>query len=269
MNTLFRAAIMLLLLAQPLPASEEKQDPNAIENINVLELYKKAKADGQKLPEWYFSFRPDFPLPGGGLLEGFEGWEYKVKAKGTIFKITCGPPTLKHRTVPRFTVSQIVGPNAFIDLKHKFYVEGLSTEGLTDDSEFTDSDLLNRCVGYVKGSKTYPTASGATNTVLHIILAETDESFAMSEEEKADIEAGFRQWWSPKNGSSVVTARIVKKIGPSKVRMEDKDGKEYTVDVSEFSDADQLYIKNWKAKKRTAKKKSPAVSKESQAKESP
>jgi hypothetical protein len=253
----------------PIPPPESHNDSPAGHNvmvgeeeINVLELHANARANETKVDEWYYYFSPAVGLPGGKVIGPSKGWMNgePQSRPGSLFRITMGPATRKYPHVPALRISQIVGPRAFIDLVNKFYVEGLSTDGLVDESDFMDYELLLRQVGYFKGSKTYETAAGDSNTVLHIILADSGEqrSFPRNVEDMKNtpaktasdpatmkVEASFRIWTKSGSDRTKSEGRIVRKYS-SRIKLEDKQGRQYTVRISELSKEDQEYIKTWK-----------------------
>lgn len=218
--------------------------PPVEETIDVLALHRKAAAEKKPIRVCYYRYTPpmaspfqkDRPSPLIRIPES-KGWEFDGKADvkpGDLFRIVLGP----RGQAPVLHVSQITGPNTFLDFQNKFLVEGIETAGLVDGVTIQGQWICQN-LGYVKGSHTYRTEAG-TNTVLHIILAESDE-YTLTEKETKD---GYRVWIAA-DGKTKTVGKPAGRKG-NKIRMRDRQGKQHSLNVEDFSESDQEFIRTFK-----------------------
>lgn len=192
------------------------------------------------------------------------GHDPEARKPGAVFQIV-----LPREGMPSFEVTQITGPKSFLDLKHKLRIDGIDTNGLVDGQTLQSEDFL-RYVGKVKGTWTYPTAGGSTNSVLHIVLALDRQkeivradrkrrpviepnSRPISESDKKLQADGFRVFRS-KDWKDVrkyqqkqheAWAKVIGKVG-DRVRLKNPDGEIKVMRIKDFCDEDQKYLKAWK-----------------------
>ena len=211
---------LIVLLTFLVPSDEAPPD--------IAALYAKAIAEKKPIATWYYKLDLAGNTGGDGWVKG-----NPTSRPGDLFRI--GLNARRHG--PTFRVSQITGPKTFLDLRNKFLVEGLETDGLVDDTSVSDLPVFTK-IGYVKGSHTYETAFG-TNTVLHIILIENPE-FTLTEEEESD---GFRVWTAA-DGRTKTVRKLVGRSG-SRFKMMDRKGKQHTVGRKNFSEEDQKFLEEF------------------------
>lgn len=202
-------------------------------SVDPTELVRQAEAAGKQVHQWHYHSNPGF-----GRIAKSSTWNKTNKdAKaGDLFRVV-DPPTPPPHSTPAFRVTQIISANQFIDLDHQFLVEGLDTSALSDGQLIQQQFRLSEYVGVVVGPFQYGTAGGGKKTVTHIKLG-PDPLFVVSEKEKTE---GFRLWTSAKNQK--VVAKLKTSRG-STIVLETRDGKSVRLKLSEFSDADQAFLKS-------------------------
>lgn len=137
----------------------------------------------------------------------------------------------------RFTalpISQVIDEDSALILGSEIWIDGVSTQGVTDGARLE----LQGTVFAVAGTKSYSAASGAKRTVHHLVAINKDQ--VMSTLNPIIDRLGFRTWHNS-DRSLVFVGKVRSKSGKN-VTFKLVNGKSLKLDLKELSESDREFL---------------------------